>query len=176
MAHTTGHEEHPTPQGEAMPPQAPHGLVADPTAMIKADHDLVEALFTQFEQATGDNAQREGIAEQIFQALEAHTQLEEEILYPVARTEVYEQGDLMMDDFQQAHATVKDLIEQLQHLNPRDSAYLAMFQELMEDVRTHAEEEESTLLPDLDGLPTDQLEQLAMQLQQRKEELTPAML
>jgi hemerythrin superfamily protein len=147
------------------------GLFPDLPAMLKADHELVEGLFAQFEQADGNVGQQAAIAELIYHALEIHTQLEEQIVYPAARTEVYEQGDPTVEGFLQAHQKVTELLERLQNLGPQDSPFAACFQELMDGVREHVEEEETTLFPDLYSLSEVQLEQLAEEWEQGKVQL-----
>jgi hemerythrin superfamily protein len=167
MPHVDSYEEQADPQEL----EEQQGLFPNLLAMIKADHELVEGLFAQVEQMDRNVGQREAIAEQIYQALETHTQLEEQIIYPVAHAEVYEEGVQMVEGFQQAHRTVAELIDQLQSLDPQDSAYASCFQELANSVREHVEEEEATLFADLSGLPEDRLEYLADEWQQGKQRL-----
>lgn len=168
MAQSTFPEEGTAQQSEFLDEME---LSTDLSEMIREDHELVESLFARFEETEGEEAEREMVAEQIFQALEIHSQLEEQLIYPTARADVYEEGDGMITDFEQAHQKVKELIGGLQNLPLTDAGYLTLFDELMEHVRTHVEEEESALLPDIDGLPLDQLERLVKEYQQRKEEL-----
>jgi hemerythrin superfamily protein len=144
------------------------GGLPDLPAMIKADHELVEGLFIQFEQAGGNANRQAEVARQVYQALESHTQLEEQLVYPAARAEVYEQGDPTVDGFLQAHQKVTELLNRLQNLSPLDSAFAPCFQGLMDSVREHVEEEETTLFPDLYSLPEAQLEELAEEWEQGK--------
>src|SRR5690349_13511508 len=101
MAITESHEQQTSHyQGQPQPQQIP----SDATALLKADHDFVESLFAQCEQADGSAAKTAQLAPQIFQALEAHTKIEEEIVYPLASAQVYEQGEPMIEEFREAHA------------------------------------------------------------------------
>jgi hemerythrin superfamily protein len=168
MDNTESYEKQtPSSQGQPQPQQMP----PDATALLKADHDFVESLFAQCEQADGNAAKTAQFAPQIFQALEMHTKIEEEVVYPLASAQVYEPGEPMIEEFHEAHTAVKELISQLNTMDSNDSAFQSSFQDLMDSVRAHVEEEESALFPDLDGLPAEQLKQLATQIRQRKQEL-----
>ncbi len=54
--------------------------------MLKTDHQQVAQLFDHYERA--EAAEREAIATQIFNALDIHTILEEEIFYPAVREQI----------------------------------------------------------------------------------------
>jgi len=61
---------------------------SDAIAILKADHDKVRSLFTQYQSVGGD--EQPFLAKQIFNELELHSAIEEELFYPALR----EQGDL----------------------------------------------------------------------------------
>jgi hypothetical protein len=56
----------------------------DVTAALKADHEVVEALFIQYEEKSSDLAHQQDLAWKIFDALDAHAQVEEQLVYPLA--------------------------------------------------------------------------------------------
>jgi hemerythrin superfamily protein len=144
----------------------------DVVSMLKADHDVIESLFAQCEEATGDaSADTQQLLPHIFQLLLLHARLEEELVYPLARTQLYESDDLLLHEFEETHAEVNELIEQLQGMSQNDSGIMLLLDELIESVRVHVEEEETILFPDLLGLPPAQLEQLAVEVRQRQQEL-----
>src|SRR5262245_46196558 len=66
-----------------------HEQPADAIALLKADHQRVKDLFAQYE-ATSNPATKRTLAEQVFVELETHTQLEENIFYPVVNEETDE--------------------------------------------------------------------------------------
>lgn len=125
----------------------------------------------QLEQAKGQASQQEELARQIFQALEVHAQIEEEIFYPAVRSKVYENGEDIIKESLQEHKTVRELIRQLRGLNPHDPTYRNTFQELMDNVREHVDMEESEIFIDTEEQLGDQLERLGAEMQQRKQEL-----
>jgi hypothetical protein len=69
-----------------------------------------------------------------------------------------------------SHETVKDLIQQLQPLDPTSSDYRELFTELEDAVIEHVAEEEDAILP-LAAAQLD-VQTLGMTMQQRKDDLT----
>jgi hypothetical protein len=69
-----------------------------------------------------------------------------------------------------SHGTVRELIQQLQSLDPKSTDYREMFTELEDAVIEHVGEEEDAILP----LAAAQLDVVAlgMTMQQRKDDLT----
>ena len=62
------------------------GTSVDPFEMLKTDHRKGQELFTRFEDA--DEHGRSSIAEETLTALEIHTKLEEELVYPLVAKHV----------------------------------------------------------------------------------------
>jgi hemerythrin superfamily protein len=122
----------------------------------------------EFESAAGQA--RQSIAERICKLLTVHSQLEEELLYPAAR-EALRAGDAhLVAEANVEHASVKDLIEQIQGLGTVDEQYEAKVTVLGEYVRHHVGEEERELFPKLERTSLD-LESLGERLATRKREL-----
>ena len=139
--------------------------------LLKADHKAVEKLFKQFEKMKSDeDAQDEKteLVAQICKELTIHTQIEEEILYPMVRAAI-DDGDLM-DEAQVEHASAKDFIEQLQSMQPDDECYDAKVTVLGEYVMHHVKEEEEEMFPKAKKADLD-LKDIGERLALRKEEL-----
>ena len=139
--------------------------------LLKADHKAVEKLFKDFEKLKqGEDVQDEKseLVAQICQELTVHTQIEEEIFYPVLRAAI-DDGDLM-DEAQVEHASAKDLIDQLRSMQPDDDCYDAKVTVLGEYVMHHVEEEEKEMFPKAKKADID-LKDIGERLAQRKEEL-----
>ena len=142
----------------------------DAIALLKADHRAVEALFEQFESASGDGKKRK-IALQICLALTVHAKIEEEIFYPACEGKVDE--DLLKESYVE-HDGAKVLIAEIMNGGPSDEFYDAKVKVLQEEIEHHVEEEEKRLeglfaqarKADLD------LDELGQQLASRKAELT----
>jgi hemerythrin superfamily protein len=142
---------------------------SDAIALLKADHDSVKKAFKEFEKMDHeDTAAMQEIVEQVIAELKAHTTIEEEIFYPAVREEI--DDDDLMNEAEVEHSSAKDLIEQLEGMQPDDPKYAATFTVLCEYVLHHAEEEETEMFPATRKTELD-LEELGEQMKARKEEL-----
>lgn len=142
----------------------------DAIAMLTAEHREVKQMFEQFEQMT-DRAKvsKKKLADQICEALILHTAIEEEIFYPAVREAVDEAED-KLDEALVEHASAKDLIAQIQEMDPGDELYDAKVKVLSEQVEHHVEEEEKEMFPMAKKGGLD-LAALGEEMAQRKQEL-----
>jgi hemerythrin superfamily protein len=139
----------------------------DAVALLKADHRAVEKLFSQFEKAKDDDRKKQ-IAGQICMELRVHTQIEEEIFYPVSR-EFLKDEDIV-DEAVVEHASAKDLIEQIETMEPGEELYDAKVTVLQELIEHHVEEEEKEYFPQVQKTEMD-LKAIGEQMKARREEL-----
>jgi hemerythrin superfamily protein len=112
---------------------------ADAIALLKADHRQVEEWFEQFESTRSDD-RKKTLASNICQALQVHTQIEEEIFYP-AFLEATEEEDIH-HEAEVEHAGAKNLIAQIEASGPEDEYYDAKVTVLSEMIKHHVKEEE----------------------------------
>jgi hemerythrin superfamily protein len=168
----------------------------DAVEMLKADHEKVKNLFTRFE--SGSQGDQEALAQQIFQELEIHSTLEEEIFYPAVREQVEPEdlgtieGDEEEDDDDEGeevesseemgegviaiayeeHKAVRELIQELKQIGHKSDRFKEKFAELKEDVLDHVSEEEDVIFPA--ALLKLDVVGLAAQMQKRKMDLMSA--
>jgi hemerythrin superfamily protein len=142
----------------------------DAIALLTADHREVHEMFEQFEQL-GDRARatKEKLKEKICKALIAHTTIEEEIFYPAVRGQI-EDGEDMVDEAVVEHAAAKDLIQQLQEMDPDDELFDAKVKVLGEQIDHHVEEEEKEMFPKVKKSGLDLLA-LGQEMAMRKQDL-----
>jgi hemerythrin superfamily protein len=138
--------------------------------MLKADHQKVRELFQNYESAQDQKAKSK-IAQQVFVELETHAQLEETVFYPPFRQEADQEGKQLVAESLQEHQKVKGLIEELRELDAEDEMFDVKFQELMENVEHHVEEEESEMLPEAETALAEQAEELMDEMQEVKRQL-----
>ncbi len=137
------------------------------TALLRADHKAVEELFKQFESARSP-ARKRAIVAEICTELTVHAQIEEEIFYPQVQAEL---GDKeLIPEATVEHATLKDLIAQIEAADQDDELYDARVKVLSEYVRHHVKEEQNEIFPKAKASKLD-MQALGEQLTQRKEEL-----
>jgi hemerythrin superfamily protein len=132
--------------------------------ILEADHRRVEDLFDEYEDAE-DASDKKQLAVKICTALQAHTQIEEEIFYPAAR-EAIETPELI-DEAIVEHASAKQLIGEIENMEPGDELYDAKVRVLQEQVLHHVEEEEGELFPQVEASELD-LEALGKKMAERK--------
>jgi hypothetical protein len=141
----------------------------DAIGLLKSDHREVERLFGEFEDARGA-ARKEQIAEQICEALKAHTAIEEEIFYPAFlaatdETEIHHEAEI-------EHEGAKRLIEEIESTGPADDHFEARVSVLKEMIKHHVNEEEQRggMFSKAQSSDMD-LAELGRQLRDRKLEL-----
>jgi hemerythrin superfamily protein len=127
----------------------------DAITLLTAQHKEVHAMFEKFENMT-DRAKvsKKKLADEICSALIMHTTIEEEILYPAVR-EASKDTEDMVDEAVVEHASAKDLIAQVQEMDPGDDLYDAKVKVLGELVDHHVEEEEKEMFPKMRALKLD---------------------
>ena len=141
------------------------------TQLIRQDHKRVEGLFKKFDQSKGGSAKRR-LAENAMTELEVHAALEEEIFYPAIEKEIDDSS--MVEEARDEHQTVKELIAELKSLGSEEEEeadeFNTKFNEMMENVRHHVEEEENEMLPKVEETELD-LRKLGDQMAKRKQAL-----
>jgi hemerythrin superfamily protein len=142
----------------------------DAIKLLMNDHDEVEAMFKQFMKMKKDGTQKADLIEQICNALSVHAEIEEEIFYPACRDALGENGEMMLDEAEVEHASIKSLVEQLQDADPDDEMTAAKVKVLCEYVTHHVKEEEGTIFPKVKKSDLD-LDDLGAELMERKQEL-----
>jgi hemerythrin-like domain-containing protein len=139
--------------------------------LLKADHAKVNELFEQWESAEAD--QRAGIAEKVFAELEVHADLEEHIFYPALRQQADAKETELLDEALKEHNEVKETIAELKALGADDDEeFESTFEDLIDAVSHHVEEEESEMLPRAEKKLGAQLQQLGADMLRRKQQAT----
>jgi len=137
----------------------------NPVEMLKADHQKVKGLFSQFESAGED--QKPDIFKEIVKELQVHTKIEEEIFYPAVKKLDSE----LAVEAEEEHNIVDWIISQMKKLKPDDEHYEAKFSTLKENVEHHIEEEEKEMFPEAEEKLGGQLDALGKKMMERKEAL-----
>ena len=119
----------------------------DAIALLTQDHADVKALFKKYKQlceSGADGSEKEAIALEICTQLTAHATVEEEIFYPATRAE---DTDDLLDEAEVEHGTAKDLIAQIEDMEPDDDLYDAKVTVLGEYIDHHVKEEQDEMFP-----------------------------
>lgn len=139
----------------------------DAIALLRADHKLVSTLFEQYESAR-TATKKKALVAQICMELTVHAQIEEEIFYPQVK-QALKDKELVPEAIVE-HATLKDLIAQIEDVEPDGEMYDAKVKVLSEYVKHHVKEEQNELFPKVKESKLD-LIALGEELAQRKEAL-----
>ncbi|HTV73055.1 MAG TPA: hemerythrin domain-containing protein [Candidatus Acidoferrales bacterium] len=145
----------------------------DAIALLKADHRKVEELFAKIDEL-GPNAHvsRARIFAEIDRELGTHLEVEETIFYTAVKTAAAKESELKEEVLEayEEHAGAKELLAKIASLAPEDESYNAKLQVLMEQVKHHVKEEETTFFPNVRKLfDKAELEELGDKLAQAKE-------
>lgn len=147
----------------------------DAIALLEADHKEVKAMFKAYQKLVDAEApaeDRRELADTICSSLTVHATIEEEIFYPAAR-EALEEQDLL-DEAEVEHASAKELIAQIESMDPDDELYDAKVKVLGEYIDHHVKEEEGEMFPKARKAKLD-LAALGEEMQSRKDELSAEM-
>ncbi len=122
--------------------------MANPITILKEDHRKVQALFREYEDL-GDGATKtkNRIAMEIINELTIHAEMEEAILYPFLKQEFGIEGGRMVEEAIAEHAVAKNLMSEIDALEPEDPQFEAKMKVLDENINHHIKEEEVELLP-----------------------------
>jgi hypothetical protein len=161
----------PTAQSSATGKTATRRTKNDAIKLLTADHAKVKKMFKEFEKLSKKNDEegKQELAAQICEELTIHAQLEEEIFYPAAREAI--ENDELMNEAVVEHNSAKELISQIQSMEPSDPMLDATVKVLGEYVNHHVEEEQNEIFPKVEKAKLD-LEEIGAQIAQRKEELS----
>ena len=143
----------------------------DAIALLTEDHKAVQKIFKEFEklkQNDGSDEEKSELVLRACQELTVHAQIEEEIFYPAVRDGI--DDDDLMDEAEVEHASAKDLIAQLESMEPGNDLFDARFTVLGEYIDHHVKEEQEEMFPKAKKAKLD-LVALGEDLAQRKKEL-----
>ncbi|HVC30708.1 MAG TPA: hemerythrin domain-containing protein, partial [Steroidobacteraceae bacterium] len=91
--------------------------------LLKQDHRAVDEALEEFESARRDDKQ--AIARRICKMLTVHAQMEEELLYPAAHDVLDSEESHLVAEARVEHASLKDLIRQIEDREQLDEQYEA---------------------------------------------------
>jgi hemerythrin superfamily protein len=146
----------------------------DACSLLDADHRKVKKMFGEYETLTKSKAasagqKRRELANEICLELTVHAQIEEQIFYPALRQAI--KSTDLLDEAKVEHATVKDLIAQLESASGVDEMFDAKVKVLGEYIDHHVKEERNEIFVQARAARGLDLVAMREQLAARKEEL-----
>lgn len=137
------------------------------TAMLRADHKRVSGLFEDFEKARSSKKKKALVAK-ICTELTVHTQLEDEIFYPAFKKALKDHE--LVPEAHVEHTSVKNLIAQVEGVEPDGEMFDARVKVMGEFVKHHVKEEQTQMFPKAKKSKMDLLK-LGQKMHKRKQEL-----
>jgi hemerythrin superfamily protein len=138
------------------------------TDLLRGDHEHVNQLFEQYRLALEEDADgRDSLAREICMQLDIHARIEEEVFYPAVSQIDAERIAMAYDE----HADIKECIAIIEELTIAEPEYDATVLRMMQLVEQHVAEEEGELFPLVEEQMPETLLDLAIEMQQLKEEL-----
>ena len=150
-------------------PKAP-AAVKYAIAMLKADHGAVSALFADYEK-TASSKKKKAIVAEICAELSMHARIEEEIFYPAFKAALKDKA--LVPEAVVEHGGIKDLIAQIEGVEPDGEIYDAKVKVLSEYVEHHVKEEQNEMFSKAKTASLDLVE-LGARMAARKAELIAA--
>ena len=140
--------------------------------LLKEDHARVAAIFEKLEPTTERALKtRQELFAKLKNELDIHTQIEEQILYPVLK-ETEETRDITLEGIQEHHI-VKVLLKEMEAMQVDSETWTAKLAVLKESVEHHVEEEESEMFPKArKALSKEKLDELGSRLEAAKKQLS----
>lgn len=140
----------------------------DATVILKADHKLVDGLFKEYESTTSAKKKKQ-LIEEICKELTIHAQVEEEIFYPAVKKALKDHE--LVPEATVEHNSLKQLIAEIEGIEPDGDMYDAKVQVLSEYVKHHVKEEENEMFLKAKKADLD-MKKLGCEIVERKQELT----
>lgn len=140
--------------------------------LLKEDHKRVSAIFEKLEPTTERALKtREELFTKLKNELDIHTQIEEQIVYPVLKQEE-ETRDITLEGIEE-HRVVKTLLKEMEALPVDTEEWTAKLTVLKESVEHHVEEEEGDMFPKArKALSKEQIEELGARIEAAKKRLS----
>ena len=147
------------------------------TTILTKDHRMVSGLIRALDMTPRWNTvARKSLFEQIRTNFMVHAQAEEEVLYPAMQNLMFMGGTSRVDESYREHQQMKDLLNEMQHMDPNSDAFDMKFHDFKNKIEHHVDEEENEMFPIIrDRMSTDRQEQLGQRIHDRKMSLKTKM-
>jgi len=126
----------------------------DVTKVLESDHRQAEELFAKIEKAEG--AKRQPFIDELVNALRAHMELEEQVVYPMMKPVT---GAEDVQEGTTEHELARKGLEDVVRLAPDEPGFGAALDSVKAGITHHVEEEETEVFPKLrkDGKVLDKM-------------------
>lgn len=141
-------------------------VAPDALSLLRRDHRLAEELFAEFVRSAPQ--QLDPLARRICKMLRVHTQIEEELFYPVVGRALTDQ--MLLQTSVQEHAQAKESIVRIESMTSENPEFRNEVATLAARIAEHVGKEEQELFPKV-GASTVDLTALGVALAERRDTL-----
>jgi iron-sulfur cluster repair protein YtfE (RIC family) len=140
--------------------------------LLMQDHREVESLFREFEYLQQSHKNTGSVIANACAELKIHDTLEAEIFYPaVGEAADDEKFDRLLDEAEEEHDTILELIEKLEQTPVDDGQRETYFTTLVAHVKHHVQKEEAERFPLVKKLERLDLASVTVAMKKRKAEV-----
>jgi len=140
------------------------------TVLLRNDHEAIRGLFEKYKRggSRGQNGKRE-LLDVIRRELTIHSEMEKEIFYPALTSIASKRAQDLVSSALQEHRSMEKLIHEIGSMNPQDRNFPAKVIRLIDEVSRHIDREEEEIFDEArKGLPEHRLEELGLEMEDRK--------
>jgi hemerythrin superfamily protein len=144
------------------------------TVYLRKDHEALRSLFAKYKKTASrsQNGKRE-VFEEIRREVTLHSQMETEIFYPALENTPSTRAKELVAAAVKDHGTMDSLFEELDSMNGQDRRFDAKVSELFDVIEAHIGKEEEEIFDEArKNLPEYRLEELGLEMQDRRRMLT----
>jgi hemerythrin superfamily protein len=135
-----------------------------PPELLMQDHRKVEGLFEEYKKSADPS-----LVKEICTELKVHTEIEEEVVYPVLASDV-PNGKGMKDHAEDEHKEVENAVKEIIKLGYAGPQIDGLMQKIISGVTEHVQEEENEVFPAMEAaIDRQKMETLGAELEKAKQ-------
>ena len=145
------------------------------TVLLRNDHEALKTLFNRFKQSAGVRNQngKKDLFNEIQEEILIHSQTEQEIFYAELSATSSTRAAELVSTAEQEHRSIEKLLHELSGMNGSEQNFESTMGQLMDQVMRHIEMEEEEIFDEArKNLPEYRLEELGLEMEQRRKILT----
>ena len=144
------------------------------TVLLRNEHENVKSLFNKYKKPSTRNANgKKELFNDIRREILVHSQMEIEIFYSALTGTSSTTGVSLVAAAIEDHRAIEKLLQELNGMNPSDRNFETKMAHMMEEVIRHIEKEEEEIFEEArKNLPEYRLEELGLEMEDRRKILT----
>jgi iron-sulfur cluster repair protein YtfE (RIC family) len=144
------------------------------TVFLRNEHENLKSLFNNYKKPNARNANgKKELFNDIRREILVHSQMEIEIFYPVLSGTSSTTAASLVATAVEEHEAIEKSLQELSNLNPADRMFETKMTAIMDSVIRHIEKEEEEMFDEArKNLPEFRLEELGLEMEDRRKILT----